>query len=409
MLCAPISRECLATIEEANQKADLIELRLDLFIPKDLKKIRQACRKPVIFKLSRFDAKLLSYHPDYIDLPFDQEIELPVPRISSFHDFDSNPDLHVVWDRMQRVTADYYKIATYAHSTLDALRMLQFIREKKLIGLCMGERGEITRVLAPVFGAPWTYAPLEEEDVTAPGQILLDELVDVYRYSTLSPKSALFGLIGDPISGSQSDKKHNIAFAQLGLDAVYVKMEIRKKEISVALPLLQQLGFRGLSVTMPLKEQIRNGEVINTIGFEKGQMRCWNTDGIGALDALEQKGAVAGKQIVILGAGGAAKAIAKEAVKRGACVRIANRTVSHRILPLDEFASQGYDILINCTPTCPIDTSALLENRIVMDIITRPEITPLLEAAAAKGCQIVTGMEMWTQQAKQQYSHWFGG
>ncbi|MCH9627241.1 MAG: Shikimate dehydrogenase (NADP(+)) [Chlamydiales bacterium] len=408
MLCAPIRRDSLDTIEQANQKADLIELRLDLFEPKDLRRLRLACQKPVIFKLNHFDVQLLSYQPDYIDLPFDHEVALPVPRISSFHDFHSTPDLHATLTLMQQFPADYYKIATTAQSTLDALRMLQFVREKKIIGLCMGEMGEITRILAPVFGVPWTYAPLEEEELNAPGQILLDELVDVYRYRTLSPKSALFGLVGDPVRGSQSDKKHNVAFEQRGLDAVYVKMEIRKEEVSLALPLLQKLGFRGLSVTMPLKEQIRPGEVINTIGFEEGQVCCWNTDGGGALDALECKGSVAGKQIVILGAGGAAKAIAKEAVRRGAYVRIANRTVSQGILSLEEFASQGYDILINCTPLCPIDTNALLENRIVMDIITRPEITPLLEAAAAKGCQVVTGMEMWTQQAKQQYSHWFG-
>ena len=400
-------------MHEANQKADLIELRLDLFSSRNLKALRGACQKPVIFKLLDFDREILSLAPDMIDLPFGVEVDLPVPRICSYHDEKNTPDLPVLYEKMQTCRADYYKIATQANSSLDALRMLDFVRKTQVIGLCMGEMGVVTRILAPVFGMPWTYAPICEEQKTASGQLLLDDLENTYRYSSLSEKTALYGLIGDPVSKSVSHKTHNFAFDQLNLDAVYVKMPVKKEELAAFLPLCQEIGFQGLSVTMPLKEQIEEGSAYNTIAFRGKKMHYWNTDGPGALDALEKKISVAGKRVVILGAGGAAIAIVKEAKKRGAEVIVANRTVSRAqkigapVVSLGEFASKGYDILINCTPTCPIPTDDLLENRVVMDIITRPKMTPLLEAAEKKGCTLVYGLDMFIQQAVGQYCHWF--
>lgn len=413
MLCATIREDSFKEIALANKKADLIELRLDLFKPRNLKSLRAACKKPVIFKIPRFDPEILSFSPDMVDLPFGIDVELPVPRICSFHDESQTPDLKALYQQIRTCRADFYKIATHACSSLDALRMLQFIRKTKIIGLCMGEMGMATRILAPVFGSPWTYAPISESQITAPGQLLLDELVDTYRYRFLSEKTALYGLIGDPISKSVSHKTHNFAFGELGLDAVYVKMAVKKEELPAFLSLGREAGFKGLSVTMPLKEQIRQGEALNTIAFRENGMFSWNTDGPGALDALEKKIAVAGKRVVILGAGGAAMAIAKEAKVRGADVWIANRTlerarkISEHVLPLELFASNGYDVLINCTPVCPISTDLLLENKVVMDIITRPKRTSLIKAAEEKGCILVYGLDMFIQQAVGQYCHWF--
>ncbi|MCC5832634.1 MAG: type I 3-dehydroquinate dehydratase [Chlamydiales bacterium] len=414
MLCATVKEDSLQEIELANKKADLIELRLDLFTPQNLSALRAACKKPVIFKLNRFEPGILKFAPDMIDLPFGVDIDLPLPRICSYHNEEETPDLEALYGKMQAsCKAAYYKIATHARSSLDALRMLQFVRKTKAVGLCMGDLGMVTRILAPIFGAPWTYAPLHESQKTAPGQLLLDELVHTYRYRTLSERTALYGLIGDPVSKSVSHKTHNFAFDELGLDAVYVKMLVKKEELSTFLPTCQSAGFKGLSVTMPLKESIREGEAINTLAFCDGGISYWNTDGSGALDALEKRTAVAGKKIVILGAGGSAVAIAKEAEKRGAEVWIANRTpsralkISTQVLSLEEFASNRYDILINCTPVCPIATEALLENRVVMDIITRPKMTSLLKAAEEKGCTLVYGLDMFIQQAVGQYCHWF--
>lgn len=418
MLCATLREDSIADIKVANRKADLIELRLDLFTPSNLSALRSACQKPVIFKMNQFDPKVIACSPDYIDLPFGADftrIPSSVRRICSYHDYERTPILPALYAEMQKCPADYYKIATWACTSHDALRMLEFVRKTKCIGLCMGEKGVITRVLAPIFGVPWTYAPLKFK--TAPGQLLLDDLINTYHYHTLSPKTALYGLIGDPVSKSIGHRMHNFAFAKLGLDAVYVKMTVKKEELSSFLYLCPDIGFRGLSVTMPLKELIIEGKAINTLGFSDQKMECWNTDGIGALDALEKKTFVYGKQIVILGAGGAASAIAEEATKRGAHVLIANRTIQRacslsqqvngKALLLNQFATRGYDILINCTPACPIDTDHLLPHRVVMDITTTPKMTPLLTAAQAKGCALIYGMDMFIQQAVHQYCHWF--
>ncbi len=415
-LCATIRDDSLEAIQAANRSADLIEFRLDLFTPRDFHALRNACQKPVIFKLLEFDPKILHFSPDYIDLPFGigHDLKLPVPRICSYHDEEQTPDLFALYEEMQQCPADYYKIATLARSSCDALRMLQLVRETKCIGLCMGELGAITRIVAPVVGTPWIYAPATSDQMTTTGQLLLTELLETYNFRSLTSRSGLYGLIGDPLEKSQGHIIHNQSFKKLRIDAVYVKMPVKKEELREFLPLCQKLGFQGLSVTMPLKELICEGEAINTIAFRDGKMECWNTDGVGALDALEKKIKVSGKKIVILGAGGAAQAIAEEAKKRGAEVVIANRTLERakkwadRVVPLDRFASEGYDIMINCTPTCPIQVEELLENRVVMDIISHPKMTPLLEGADLKGCTLIYGIEMWLEQARGQYFHWFG-
>jgi 3-dehydroquinate dehydratase/shikimate dehydrogenase len=185
---------------------------------------------------------------------------------------------------------------------------------------------------------------------------------------------------------------------------------------------------------MPLKEAVaplvsvsQEYESINTIGYENGKIRGWNTDGKGALDVIEKRIQVKGKHLVILGAGGSAKAILHEAIKRGARVTILNRTVtkgealakkyhcfSASLNAFPYIANLGYEFLINCTPIgmeshneLPIDVKYLLEKRIVMDIISNPKETALLKAAKEKQCPIIYGTEMFTQQAVGQYCHWF--
>lgn len=416
MLCATIKEDSLSAIQAANRQADLIELRLDLFTPKNLASLRKSCQKPVIFKANKFDSNLLSFSPDYLDLPFGVEVDLPLPRICSYHDEEKTPDLWPLYQQMQSCRADYYKIATKANSGSDALRMLEFVKRSHAIGLCMGEKGAFTRILAPVFGAPWTYAPLCDSQRTAPGQLLLEELKQTYRYYSLSPKTQLYGLIGDPVDKSIGHIRHNASFDRLGVDAVYVKMCVAQEEVSTFLPLCQRIGFRGLSVTMPLKQLIKKGEAINTIGFSGEEMVCLNTDGKGALDALESKIKVANQRVLILGAGGSAIAIAKEAKSRGAELYIANRTFERafelaqkfeaKSLPIERYVESDYAILINCTPTCPVPSETLLEKRVVMDIISVPKMTPLLQGAEKKGCTLVFGEEMFMRQAELQSQFW---
>ena len=432
MLCAVITDDNLKKIEEANQLADLIELRIDLFKNPKLKKIqklRQACRVPVIFKGGE---QFLSCQPDYVDLPYESDPALfekcrGIKRICSFHECEKSPEnLDFIFNR----PAEIYKVATMARSSIDVLKMLLFVKEQKkpVIGICMGELGAATRILAPVVGSPFTYAPIDKSEQCAPGQLSLQELAETYRYRELDKETELFALIGNPVHKSPSHLVHNIAFGEFGLNAVYVKMQVTPEELPAFLPLARKVGFRGFSVTMPLKERVipllnkiyDDVGAINTLLFKRKKIHGWNTDGRGALDAIERVENVRGKRMVLLGAGGVAKGIGSEAKKRGAQLIILNRNLSRardlaeelggesaNLADFPAVAEQGYDMVVNCTPILPIDPDDLLENRLVMDVISNPRETPLLLAAKEKGCRTVSGYKMFILQAVEQYEHWF--
>ncbi len=160
---------------------------------------------------------------------------------------------------------------------------------------------------------------------------------------------------------------------------------------------------------------------INTLKIVNGKICGVNTDGFGALNAIEKTIKVKGQRMVIIGAGGASKAIAYEACKRGALVIIFNRHAEKAMQLAKELACQGrgleemaslaesgYDILVNTTPVAmPIDSSQILSDALVMDIKTKPRMTPFLEAAITKGCRVVYGYEMFVEQAIGQFDFWF--
>ena len=220
---------------------------------------------------------------------------------------------------------------------------------------------------------------------------------------------------------------HNSVFQARKLNAVYVKMIVKSEELSEFVQLAKACNIRGLSVTIPLKEKIvplvskidpKTAKIgaINTLRFEKDLIYGTNTDGKGALDAIEKKMQVEGKRVVLIGAGGAARGIAFEARARGASLIILNRT-RERAEELAQ-AVQGIggslsdvpengDILINCSPDpMPIDPSKIHSKMIVMDVVYAPKETPFLKEALNKGCQVVYGEEMFYNQAAEQTRFW---
>lgn len=471
MLCVvikgPSFEEAEQQITKALESADLVELRLDYFKMVDidaLKKLRVQFSIPMIFTLrsslqggnfsqseeSRLETiqRLAALKPEYLDLEnhvspkFIAEISLQHPEIKlilSYHNFEETPeDLEGLYQEMRKTPACFYKIAVTSRNCLDALRLLCWAKKmnssQSLIAISMGPHGQVSRILGPILRYPITYAALEEDQTSAPGQLSAKTLIECYRHQFLKPTTAIYGLIGDPVSQSISDETHNTLFLACGIDAVYVKIQVKASELAEFLQFAKQLPFNGLSVTMPLKEHVlphldridpkaHDTGAVNTLLFEEGKIIGYNTDGIGALNAIEKECKVNDKRIVIIGAGGATKAVAYEALRRGGRVTILNRDAERAVQTaqrlqcigkgLDQMADcaeEGYEILINCTPVpLPIASDYILPRTVVMDIKTKPKESDFLKHAISKNCKIIYGYQMFVEQALGQFNLWFKG
>lgn len=416
-------------IAKANLCCDGVELRVDLLSQvEDIRALRELISGVCILTDPKGDERLLRFTPDFLTLPWDYPSSVSSRKtkiIRAYHNWEETP--HNLDQILKSIPpAAIYKLTTMAHSTNDALRMLCFVKGKtNITGFCMGEAGQISRILAPVVGNVFNYVAIEER--VAPGQLTVEELQEIYHYSRLHPQTKIYGLLGNPVSQSPSHRTHNAFFKEKGINALYLRMQVKEEELSSFFPLAKQLGIQGLSVTVPYKEKVisyldrwegdaKEIGAVNTLTFAQQKLYGVNTDGKGALDVLEQKISVQGKSCVILGAGGAARAIGYEAVKRGAKVIILNRTLA-RAKALGEKlqASYGtletlppYDILINATShLAPIAPLLLQPNTLVMEINFNGESSPLIQQARSLGCKVILGEEMFQQQALGQFSRWF--
>lgn len=467
VITGPDMRTAEQKFEAAKSEIDGIEMRLDTFQQIDMEAIQAffvKCRIPVMLTLRRKDQggsfegtekerldlleALCTLGPTYVDLEYDVPVELRKklfeqhPRIgflSSYHDFVETPeDLEAVYRKVHTPYAHIVKIVTTAQSSIDALEMLHFIQSRsdreKIIGICMGEEGKLTRILAPVVGCFLTYASLGNNSTSwqSLGQLTASELQGTYRFRKLNAQTSIYALIGDPIEKSLGAVVHNAFYEQEGINAVYIKIRIGIEMLPLFFNLIRSLPFRGLSVTMPLKEavmpflaqvsiQTRVIGACNTIHIVDQQLLGYNTDGTGALNAIERRGVVYGKHLVFIGAGGAAKALIFEASQRGAFVTVINRTPA-KALELaslfgghgggweifEEVCKKGYDIIINSIPESDlIEDRWILPEKIAMDIVYVPKNTPFLVKASGKKCQIVFGYEMFVGQMIEQLRIWF--
>jgi 3-dehydroquinate dehydratase/shikimate dehydrogenase len=360
--------------------------------------------------------------PRYIDVDWKTSILPSGDVIVSYHNDEETPNLEALLKILQitHPRAHFYKIATRANSTLDSLRMLEFLqRHPGIIGLCMGDFGSLTRICSPIFQVPITYAPLSEKDKNAPGQLLVDQLCEIYQFRSLNKETKIYGLIGDPVFRSIGHLFHNEAFRKAEKNAVYLKMVVKSGELAEFFELAKKLPFAGLSVTAPLKEAVlpfidildpeaKAIGAVNTLTFKEGKIYGTNTDGNAALDVL---GDVKNKTMVLLGAGGSAKAIGYIAHQRKAKVVIVHRTPEKA----KELASllgcqwsekvPSYDILVNTTPsTMPVDPREIQQGSRVMDIAFYE--TDFLKAAREKHCRCLDGFPLYFQQASAQQTIW---
>ncbi len=385
---------------------------------------------------------------EYIDLEDDIAGQIPrfgkTKRIISHHNFRNTPDnLRELHNQMKSLDADIVKIATMANQPHDNLRMLEMVQESNCdtVGMCMGDIGISSRILGPKFGAKFTYATFHHERALAPGQLSYDQMVNVFRHNSIRAETAVYGVVADPVGHSLSPQIHNAEFGEAGVDAVYVPFRVPFDTLGQFMDDVTRLGIRGLSVTIPHKEAVakfltkvdpavKGIGAVNTVLFRGDDVLGYNTDYKAAMDCLENAlGGVVlpgtpspleGKNVLVLGAGGVARAVMYGLQRRGAKTTIASRTRSRAQFLADMFGGKcvewqarhsAAEILVNCTPVgmhpnvdeTPYNKSHLKPNMVVFDTVYNPESTLLLKEARSQGCKAVTGVEMFIKQAALQF------
>ncbi len=273
---------------------------------------------------------------EYVDIEGDVAAQIPrygnTKRIISYHNLvETPPNLEAIHSSMAEEDADIVKIATMANKFSDNVRMIELVKNAKVptIGICMGEMGVVTRLLANRIGSPFTYASFSAGKDIAPGMISWKDMRDLYRYDEIDAKTEIFGVVADPVAHSYSPLIHNRAFKADGLNARYFPFLVNKSDLPNFIEHCGELGIQGLSVTIPHKEaalefctqaesSVKGIGATNTLVFDDRDVLGYNTDYRAAMDCLTQclsidksrEQPLQGMTVMILGAGGVARAIA---------------------------------------------------------------------------------------------------
>jgi 3-dehydroquinate dehydratase/shikimate dehydrogenase len=505
MLCDVITAPTMAelrarrtAVEDAGPAggagADLIELRLDTVDRPDVAGALQGRRRPVLvtcravwegghFKGSederqRILREALEAGAEYVDIEWKargvEQWLRPADRprvVLSFHDFENMPaDLSGVVREMRATGSGVVKVAARAKALRDLLALLDVGRAhaagggdgsagapsgQRTVLIAMGMSGVASRILAAHFRSCWTYAGA----AVAPGQIDASRLLHEFRFRSLTPRTQVYAVVGQPIAHSISPAMHNAAFAAEGIDAVYIPCEAA--DIDDFFALAEALPIAGASVTAPFKldayerseamdDDVKQVGAANTLR-RHASGRGWesrNTDVAGFMAPLHARLTLSGARAAILGTGGAARAVAVGLGAAGAIVTVharntaagaevaalANGAVRSWGGPSDTLGLGGevdaretadraasWDLLVNTTPIgtfpavteTPVESLARvpagqLKGRVAYDLVYNPRPTRLLREAAAAGCVTFDGLDMLVEQAARQFEWWTG-
>lgn len=455
-LCVTVTAATTAELRARRDQvadADLIELRLDSVSDPSAAAALAGRRRPVIvtcrprsegggFAGSEDERRTilsdaLSLGAEFVDLEWKSGCADLVQQtggrrvVLSHHDFTGVPsDLQEVSQAMLGTGAEVIKIAVTAHRLVDtlALRALGQQSRVPMALVAMGDAGVPSRVLASWLGSCWTYAG----DGAAPGQMSASRMTDEFGFHRIGAKTAVYGILGRPVTHSVSPAMHNAAFRAHHVDAVYVPLAAADFDDFLAFAAAVPLA--GVSVTAPFKVEAfehadecdpvsRRVRSVNTLRWNGTKWHGYNTDVTGFLSPLRGVLRLPATRATVLGAGGAARAIALALSSAGAHVTIAARraeqaravtALTGATLGTWPPAPSNWDLIVNATPvgTAPaVDESPLpagfpLDGRVVYDLVYNPRDTRLLMDASRARLATIGGLDMLVAQAQAQFEWW---
>ena len=457
-LCITVTGRTMEELRRARDAAagaDMVELRLDTMDHPDVAGALEGRRRPVIVtcraaweggrftgseeERQRILVDALNGGAEFVDVEARAEFVPELLRlrrgrgvILSAHLYGRVPDdLDQRFTAMRSTGAEVVKIAIEATRLADTVTLMDLAARHTdedegatHVLIAMGQPGMASRILAARLGNRWTYAG----DNVAPGQLPAQRLLQEFQFRRITSDATVYAVVGNPIAHSLSPVMHNAGFAALGLNAVYVPLQAADAEDFVMFA--RAIGLAGASITAPFKVALvphvddveplaKRVGAINTIARRDGRWIGANTDVHGFIAPLSGRIALKGTRTAVLGAGGAARAVAVALVEQGAAVSIcARRPEAARDVARATGAQVGtfpprsgtWDVLVNTIPAG--DDSPMsgvpLDGEIVFDLIYTPADTPLLRQARAQGCLTIGGIEMLVAQAEKQFEMWTG-
>ena len=341
--------------------------------------------------------------------------------------------------------------ANHINDCFEAIDLLYRTSGERIF-FCMGEAGLVSRIIAKKLDCFLTFASIDNESATAPGQLTVEQFKKLYRYDDIKGDTELFGVIADPVGHSLSPAIHNACFAENRMNKLYLPLLVgggpREFDLFLRNVLLRKwLRFGGFSVTIPHKQNALNfvranrgfveplaekiGAVNTLVISRDGRLKAYNTDYSAALDAITSTlrisgGGLSELPVAVVGAGGVARAIVAGLSDAGAKIKIYNRTVERAeklaaefgcdFAPLDDLPNVEAKLLINCTSVgmypnvdeTPLLKEYLKKDMVVFDTVYNPARTLLLKEAKKKRKKTIDGLSMFINQACSQFKLFTG-
>lgn len=482
-VCVPVCEATIAAarhaISRAGDAADIVEVRLDCLSAEELDRFPElnplltSFNVPIIVTLRpreqggyrdldaetrlRFWGSLPESDQIFRDVELDlleatqlRQSQSSDHLICSHHDISGTPaNLESIYERMAATPAQILKLAVHAQDVTDCIPVFKLLaraqsEKRKMIAIAMGPTGLATRILGPSRGSFLTYAALDHQRQTAPGQLTVSELKTLYRIEQIDRETQITGLIGWPVTHSVSPHMHNAALEAARINGVYIPFPVSDVDAflkRMVHPRTRELDWniRGLSVTAPHKSAvIKNLDwidptaaelgAINTIVVEGEELHGYNTDAAAFTQVIKARfGKLANARCAVIGSGGAARAVLRSLSRMGSKVSLFARNEAEAQTLAEEFVVDArslvdphfneFDLVVNATPLgtvgalaeqTPATAAQLAGARMACDLVYNPQETRFLREARAAGCQTVGGLQMLVNQATEQFRLWSG-